>query len=198
MKRHGSAWRNGRYYWHTQPAGGENPPRGDWVPRKVQQIPDYFTPEGAAALVEGAPNYPTRMALRIMLRTSLRVSEALALRLVDLRLDQDRSLAFGRWPPVASPVRRAGCRSRRMCLKASGNWNHFMRRQAPAHSGHIREVGCRSDEEGGAGGGPRPGATTSNASFPSRYYGSGYGTSSSRAHSATWSWPGSTTNGLAG
>ncbi len=96
------------------------------MPRKVQQIPDYFTPEEAAALVEGAPSYPTRMAFRLMLKTGLRVSEVLALRLVDLRLDQDRSLAFGRWPPVASPVRRARCRSRRMCLKASGNWHHFM------------------------------------------------------------------------
>ena len=28
------------------PTGCENPPRGDWVPRKVQQIPDYFTPCG--------------------------------------------------------------------------------------------------------------------------------------------------------
>ena len=59
------------------------------MPRKVQQIPDYFTPEEAAALVEGAPSYPTRMAFRIMLKTGLRVSEALALRRVDLRLDQD-------------------------------------------------------------------------------------------------------------
>ena len=65
------------------------PPRGNWVPRKVQQIPDYFTPEEAVALVEGTPSYPTRMAFRIMLKTGLRVSEALALRCVDLRLDQD-------------------------------------------------------------------------------------------------------------
>ena len=34
------------------------------------------------------PSYPTRMAFRIMLKTGLRVSEALALRRVDLRLDQ--------------------------------------------------------------------------------------------------------------
>ena len=37
----------------------------------------------------GRPSYPTRMAFRIMLKTGLRVSEALALRRVDLRLDQD-------------------------------------------------------------------------------------------------------------
>ena len=35
------------------------------------------------------PAIPTRMAFRIMLKTGLRVSEALALRRVDLRLDQD-------------------------------------------------------------------------------------------------------------
>ena len=59
------------------------------MPRKVQQIPDYFTPEEAAALVEGVTSYPTRMALRLMLKTGLRVSEALSLRRVDLRLEQD-------------------------------------------------------------------------------------------------------------
>ena len=62
--------------------------------RKVRQIPDYFTPEEAAALVEAAPTYPTRMAFRIMLKTGLRVSEALSLRRTDLRLDQD--------PPIIS------------------------------------------------------------------------------------------------
>ena len=39
-------------------------------------------------MVDAAPSYPTRMAFRVMLRTGLRVSEALALRRVDLRLDQ--------------------------------------------------------------------------------------------------------------
>ena len=167
------------------------------MPRKVQQISDYFTPEGAAALLEGAPRYPTRMAFRIMLKTGLRVSETLAFQRVNLRL--------GRAPPVigvravasvTSPIKGARCRSRRMCLKASGTWHHFMRRQAPAHAGHIPEVGCRSDEEGGTVGGQRPGATTSYASFLSRYYDSGYGTSPSRTRSDTWSWPGRTTNSL--
>ena len=59
------------------------------MPRSFKRIPDYFTEEEAAALVDGAPSYPTRMAFRIMLKTGLRVSEALALRRVDLRLDQD-------------------------------------------------------------------------------------------------------------
>ncbi len=54
--------------------------------RRLQRIPDYFTEEEAAALVEAAPSYPTRMAFRIMLKTGLRVSETLALRRTDLRL----------------------------------------------------------------------------------------------------------------
>ena len=62
--------------------------------RRPQKLPDYFTREEAEALVEAAPSYPTRMAFRIMLRTGLRVSEALSLRRSDLRLNQD--------PPVIS------------------------------------------------------------------------------------------------
>ena len=57
--------------------------------RRLQRLPDYFTEEEAVALVDAAPSYQTRMAFRIMLKTGLRVSEALALRRVDLRLDQD-------------------------------------------------------------------------------------------------------------
>ena len=62
--------------------------------RKPQKPPDYFTAEEAEALVVASPSYPTRMAFRIMLRTGLRVSEALSLRRSDLRLNQD--------PPVIS------------------------------------------------------------------------------------------------
>ena len=58
------------------------------MPRSLRRIPDYFTEEEAGALVNAAPSYPARMAFRIMLKTGLRVSEALALRRVDLRLDQ--------------------------------------------------------------------------------------------------------------
>ena len=57
--------------------------------RRLWQIPDYFTEEEAYDLVDAAPSYPTRMAFQIMLKTGLRVSEALALRRVDLRLNQD-------------------------------------------------------------------------------------------------------------
>ena len=56
------------------------------MPRKVQQIPGYFKPEEAATLVEGAPIYPTRMGFWLIVKTGLRVSEALALWRVDLRL----------------------------------------------------------------------------------------------------------------
>ena len=62
---------------------------GDSMARRLQRLPDYFTEEEAGALVNAAPSYPARMGFRIMLRTGLRVSEALALRRVDLRLDQD-------------------------------------------------------------------------------------------------------------
>ena len=59
------------------------------MPRSLRRIPDYFTEEEAGALVNAAPSYPARMAFRVMLKTGLRVSEALALRRVDLRLDQE-------------------------------------------------------------------------------------------------------------
>ena len=62
--------------------------------RRPQELPDYFTAEEAEAPVAAAPGYPTPMAFRIMLRTGLRVSEALSLRRTNLRLNQD--------PPVIS------------------------------------------------------------------------------------------------
>ena len=71
----------------------------DWtvgMARRSQKLPDYFTPDEAEALVAAAPSYPTRVAFRIMLRTGLRVSEALALRRSDLRPDQDPPLIMVR------------------------------------------------------------------------------------------------------
>ena len=62
--------------------------------RKPKALPDYFTPEEARALVAAAPSYPVRMAIRVMLRTGLRVGECLSLRAADLRLNQD--------PPIIS------------------------------------------------------------------------------------------------
>ena len=62
--------------------------------RKPQRLPDYFTPDEASALVAAAPSYQVRMAMRIMPRSGLRVSEYLTLRRADLRLNQD--------PPILS------------------------------------------------------------------------------------------------
>ena len=62
--------------------------------RKPQKLPDYFTPEEARAMVAKAPSYQVRMAMRVMLRTGLRVGECLSLRPADLRLNQD--------PPIIS------------------------------------------------------------------------------------------------
>ena len=59
----------------------------------------------AGALVDAAPSYQTRMAFRIMLKTGLRVSEALALRRVDLHLDQDPPIIIIR---ADSPAHRPG------------------------------------------------------------------------------------------
>ena len=64
------------------------------MPRKPQKLPDYFTAEETQALVAAAPSYQVRMAMRVMLRTGLRVGECLSLRPADLRLSQD--------PPIIS------------------------------------------------------------------------------------------------
>ena len=55
------------------------PPPGRWHGEKTPEAPDYFTPEETSALVAANPIYPVRMAMRIMLRTWLRVSECLSL-----------------------------------------------------------------------------------------------------------------------
>ena len=66
------------------------------MPRKVKKIPNYFTPEEAAALVDAAPSCPTLRAFRFVLRTGLRVSETLALRRSELRLNHDPPLIIVR------------------------------------------------------------------------------------------------------
>ena len=62
--------------------------------RKPRKLPDYFTEEEAADLVAAAPDYKTRMSMKIMVRTGLRVSECVSLCPADLRLKQD--------PPIIS------------------------------------------------------------------------------------------------
>ena len=74
--------------------------------RRSQKLPDYFTPDEAEALVTAAPTYPTRMAFRIMLRTGLRVSEALALRRSDVRLDQDPPLIMVRADSLGNKAKK--------------------------------------------------------------------------------------------
>ena len=67
---------------------------GGGMARKPQALPDYFTPEEARSLVAAAPSYQVRMAMRVMLRTGLRVRECLSLRAAGLRFKQD--------PPIIS------------------------------------------------------------------------------------------------
>ena len=64
------------------------------MPRKPTKLPDYFTAEESQALLDAAPSYPVKMAMRVMLRTGLRVGECLSLRPADLRLRRD--------PPIIS------------------------------------------------------------------------------------------------
>ena len=62
---------------------------------KTRQAARLFHPRGGRdALIGAAPSYPVRMAIRIMLRTGLRVSECLSPRPDDIRLRQD--------PPIIS------------------------------------------------------------------------------------------------
>ena len=64
------------------------------MPRKVKKLPDYFTMEEAAKLVQATESSDTRLATRLMLRCGLRVSEALAVRPSHLRFDRS--------PPIIS------------------------------------------------------------------------------------------------
>lgn len=60
------------------------PPR----PRSENPLPEYVTPQEASALVENAKTPRQRLAILTMWRAGLRVSEMLALRVEDLRLDE--------------------------------------------------------------------------------------------------------------
>ena len=75
--------------------------------RKPVKLPDYFTAEEARALVAEAPSYQVRMAMRVMLRTGLRVSETLSLRPADLRLNQDPPIISLRPEVTGKRARRA-------------------------------------------------------------------------------------------
>ena len=64
------------------------------MPRKVKKLPDYFTMEEAAKLVQATESGDARLAMRLMLRCGLRVSEALQVRPSQLRFDRS--------PPIIS------------------------------------------------------------------------------------------------
>ena len=55
--------------------------------RKPKKTPDYFTIEEARALIAATESRDTRLAMRLMLRCGLRVSEALHVRPSFLRFD---------------------------------------------------------------------------------------------------------------
>ena len=64
------------------------------MPRKPKKLPDYFTMEEANELVQATESGDTRLAMRLMLRCGLRVSEALQIRPSQLRFDRS--------PPIIS------------------------------------------------------------------------------------------------
>ena len=64
------------------------------MPRKPRKLPDYFTMEEANELVQATESGDTRLAMRLMLRCGLRVSEALQVRPSQLRFDRS--------PPIIS------------------------------------------------------------------------------------------------
>ena len=64
------------------------------MPRKPRKLPDYFTMEEAAKLVQATESGDTRLAIRLMLRCRLRVSGALQVRPSQLRFDRS--------PPIIS------------------------------------------------------------------------------------------------
>ena len=55
-------------------------------------VPDYVTPEEASGLVAAAPSSQVWMAMRIMLRTGLRVAGYLSVRPAGLRPYQDQPI----------------------------------------------------------------------------------------------------------
>ena len=64
------------------------------MPRKPRKLPDYFTMAEANELIQATESGDTRLAMRLMLRCGLRVSEALQVRPSQLRFDRS--------PPIIS------------------------------------------------------------------------------------------------
>ena len=115
-------------YWFPKP-----PVRTEAMARRPQKLPDYFTFDEAEALVAAAPGYPKSMAFRIMLRTGLRVSNALSLRRSDLRLGQKPPVISIRPEAPGNKSRKGGkSPSRRTCWRARLIWPRFAPRTGTA------------------------------------------------------------------
>ena len=181
--------------------------------RRLQRIPDYFTEEEAVALVDAAPSYQTRMAFRVMLKTGLRVSEALALRRVDLRLDQDPPIIVvradspgnkarkGREVPVPADLLES---LRDLALFHGKDRHRPMLDLSRQRIGQVMKDAARPGQAL-----TRPGPTPTPSGTPTavtaccgasrfRCCRSGWGTPRWWTPSAMWSWPGRTTNGWPG
>ncbi|MBU1027109.1 MAG: tyrosine-type recombinase/integrase [Candidatus Margulisbacteria bacterium] len=63
------------------------------MPRRTARtaaLPTYLEPQQIAALIEAAPTPQARVMMTLMWRSGLRVSEALAVRAADVRLDGEQ------------------------------------------------------------------------------------------------------------
>ena len=86
---------------------------------KPKALPDYFTAEEAKALVAAAPSYQVRMAMRVMLRTGLRVGECLSLR-PEVTGNKSKK---GREVPIPDDL-----------VESLGTWRRSTRRTDPGRS----------------------------------------------------------------
>ena len=127
--------------------------------RKPTKLPDYFTPEEARALIAAATSYQVRMAMRVMLRTGLRVGECLSLRAADLRFNQDPPIISLR-PEVTGNKAKRG---REVLIppdlveSLGGPGLDPCEGQEPGPLRHQPAVGQQVDEGSGRRGGPGPG-----------------------------------------
>ena len=159
--------------------------------------------------MEGAPSYPTRMAFRLMLKTGLRVSEALALRCLALRLDQDPPIIVVR---ADSPGNKAS-KGREVPVPAGLVESlhdvasfHNKDRQRPMLDMSRWRLSQVMKETASRWASTRPGLTPTPSGTPTAVTAcsaacrspccrSGWGTSPSRTPSAMSSWPELITNG---
>ena len=174
--------------------------------RRSQKFPDYFTLEEAGALVEAAPSFQTRMAFRIMLRTGLRVFDALALRRVDLRLNQDPPIIVVRADSPGNKARKGqevpvpADLVERLHDLASLHYKDRQRPMLDISRWRLSQVMKETARDVGIEPIPTLSATPTVATAyfavcQSRSSSNGWGISPWPIRSATWSWPEPTTNG---